>query len=382
MDGQSGLRIDPVVSADDLESFIRFAWEIYASDPLWVPPIISHQRVFLDKKKGPFFEVGEAEYYLARRDGRVVGRISAHVNHAYEQHHDNITGFFGFFECVNDTAVSRALFDTASAWVRAKGKTRLHGPLSFAIYDEVGLLVDGFDTAPVVLHTHNPKYYADLILDYGFAKAFDWFAYRIGRQDIPDGVIAKYKAMLELLCTKNKITVTPIKRGEFATRGTQVCDLFNQAWSKNWGHVPLSKAQFDGFFTQLAPILRHGLVNVLYDAGEMVGFVVSMPDINLILKDFDGSLSPLNQLRLLFGTRVRYPVGFRVLILGIKQTHQWKRLHHILMLHTIIHLHQDFPKSEWADCSLIPESLTNWVKTLESYNIKRYKTFRLYDREL
>ncbi|MBF0481048.1 MAG: hypothetical protein HQK81_11100 [Desulfovibrionaceae bacterium] len=382
MEFPGGVSIDPVSSAEDLEAFIRLPWEIYAADPLWAPPIISHQRDFLDKNKGPFFEVGEAQCFLARRGGRVVGRISAQINHAYEKHHDNATGFFGFFECVDDTAVSRPLFDTAGQWVRERGKTKLHGPMSFAVYDEVGLLVDGFDTAPVVLHTHNPAYYENLVLDYGFVKTFDWYAYRIMRPEIPDADIVKYKAMLDLLCRKNNIAVTPIKRSEFATRGAQVCELFNQAWSRNWGHVPLSKAQFDAFFTQLAPILRHGLVNVLYDAGEMVGFVVSMPDINLIIKDFNGSFSLFNQLRLLWGTRVRYPAGFRVLILGVKQTHQWKRLHHILMLHTIINLHQNYPKSEWADCSLIPESLTNWIKALESYNIKRYKTFRLYDLDL
>ena len=137
----STLVIAPVAGQADLDAFIRYAWEIYCDDPLWVPPLIPMQREFLDRDKGPFFEFGQAEYFLARRGGRIVGRISAQVNGLYEKHHDAGTGFFGFFECENNRETAHALFDAAAAWVRARGKTRILGPLSFSIYDEVGLLV-------------------------------------------------------------------------------------------------------------------------------------------------------------------------------------------------------------------------------------------------
>ncbi|MFP5259948.1 MAG: hypothetical protein ACLGQH_13070, partial [Acidobacteriota bacterium] len=147
----------------DLDAFIRFPWEIYRDDPLWVPPLVPMQRDFLDRQKGPFFEFGQAEYFLARRGGRIVGRISAHLSGLYEQYHDKETGFFGFFESVNDQAVADALFEAAADWVRERGKIRIHGPLSFGIYDEVGLLVDGFDSPPSMMQTHNPPYYETLV---------------------------------------------------------------------------------------------------------------------------------------------------------------------------------------------------------------------------
>ena len=373
----AALRITPVLTKADLEAFVRFPFTIYADDPLWVPPVMEQQKAFLDKRRGPFFEVGRAEYYLARRGERVVGRISAHVNAAYEALHDPSTGFFGFFECENDQETANALFDTAAAWVRAQGKTRLHGPLSFAIYDEVGLLVDGFDEVPSMMHTHNPRYYEDLILGWGFAKTFDWYAYKIAKA--PYDVAALKKSRDDILA-KAGCRITHPPRREFVRRAAEVRELFNDIWGKNWGHVPFTERQFTDIFVQLAPIMRRDLLNVILENDRIVAFSVVAPDVNRTLHGLKGVLSPLGLLKLFFDCRVAPLRYCRAIIMGVRKSHQWQHLHHAIILQIFINFLEKHPEMRDCDCSLIPESLIKWNKTLAAYDGRRYKTFRLYDR--
>ncbi len=168
--------ISPVKDAAGLEDFLRFPWRLYQNDPYWVPPLLPEQRRFLDKRTGPFFEIGEAQFFLAFRDGEPVGRISAHRNRLHDEHHGPGTGFWGFFEAIQEPQVAQALFEAAAAWLRERGCHRLVGPLNFSIYDEMGLLVEGFDSIPAMFQTHNPPYYLDLVTSWGFRKAMDWVA--------------------------------------------------------------------------------------------------------------------------------------------------------------------------------------------------------------
>lgn len=376
------LRITPVASKADLDEFIRFQWDIYKDDPLWVPPVVSHLKALLDKKTGPFFEIGEAEYFLAVRGGKTVGRISAHLNRAYEELHDADTGFFGFFETVDDVEVAHGLFETAAAWVKARGKTRLHGPLSFSIYDEVGLLVDGFDARPIMMHTHNPRYYEQLVESWGFAKTFDWYAYRIDSSYGETLDVEKLKAQRDIILRRNNLTISHPKRDEFLKRSAEVRELFNDIWSKNWGHIPLTERQWNDAYTQLQPILRQDLLNIIMDGDEVAAFSVVSPDINLTLHKTGGKLGPLGMARLFWDCRVAPLKVCRAIIMGVKSTHQWKRLHHAIILQIVINFLENHKHMDFCDCSLIPESLTQWNKTLQAYGGKRYKTFRLYDRDI
>ena len=372
--------IEKVASPADLDTFIRYAWEIYRDDPLWVPPLIPMQRDFLDRQKGPFFEFGQAEYFLARRDGKVVGRISAHVNGLYEKYHDSETGFFGFFECENNRETAHALFDTAAAWVRERGKIKLHGPLSFSIYDEVGLLVDGFDTPPSMMQTHNPSYYEDLVLSWGFAKTFDWYAYRISRRDDMD--VSKLVRLRDSILSRQKCSIQPIERKDFHKRAPQIKELFNDIWSKNWGHIPLTDRQFEDIFVTLQPLVRPDLESMILDGDDIVAFAVVSPDMNRSVKRFNGKFGLWQKLQLLYDCRVKPLTHCRAIIMGVARSHQWKRLHHAIILHILINFYQNHPHMEYCDCSLIPESLEQWNKTLLDYGGERYKVFRLYDRAI
>lgn len=376
----TSLVITPVAGKADLEAFIRFAWEIYRDDPLWVPPLIPMQRDFLDPAKGPFFEFGQAQYFLARRDGRIVGRISAHVNGLYEKYHDNETGFFGFFECENNRETAHALFDTAAAWVRGHGKTKLHGPLSFSIYDEVGLLVEGFDSPPCMMHTHNPPYYEDLVTSWGFTKTFDWYAYRIVWK--PGMDVQKYARMRDAILKRQHCQIVPIERSDFAKRGPQIKELFNDIWSKNWGHIPLTDRQFQDIFVTLQPLVRPDLESMILDGDDIVAFAVVSPDMNRSVKKFNGKFGLWQKLQLLYDCRVRPLTYCRAIIMGVAKSHQWKRLHHAIILNIIVNFLENHHKMEYCDCSLIPESLEQWNKTLRDYGGERYKVFRLYDRSI
>lgn len=374
------LHIRPVLTAEDRKAFVMLPFRLYQDDPAWVPPIISHQLEVIDPAKGPFFEVGEARLFLAERDGRVVGRISAHVNHAYEKLHDQETGFFGFFACENDREAAGALFDSARAWLADKKKSKMLGPLSFAIYDdEVGLLVEGYGERPTMMHAYNDPYYEDLLLHYGFAKTFDWFAYKVTEPFAPLEDMIK---MRDDFMAKAGVTITHPSRDEFVRRAAEVLDMFNDLWSKNWGHVPLTKKQFESAFTQLKPLLAEDLLGLIEEDGRILAFNAVVPDINISLHKMGGKLSLWNMLKLFWDCRVRPLRGVRSVILGVARDQQWRRLHHALVLDSFITLMTKHPECEYCDCSLIPQSLVKWNKTIQMYNGKRYRTFRLYEKAI
>ncbi len=371
--------ITPVLSREDMEDFLALPFTIYANDPYWVPPVLPHLRKLLDPKTGPFFEVGQAQYFLAKNNGKTVGRISAHLNFAYEKHHDANTGFFGFFECVDDQETADALFQAAGDWVKARGKTRIHGPLSFGIYDEVGLLVEGLNERPVMLHSYNPAYYEKLVVDGGFQKSFNWYAYAFTATDKP---LEYYQQQLNKILDEQNVVIQFGNPKEFVKRGVEVREMFNELWKKNWGHVPLTAAQFDDVFLQLRPILRPELINLIIENDELLAFNIMCPDINITLHKTGGNLNLLNSLRLIFDCRIRPLQGVRGIIMAVKKSHQWRRLHYALVLQMFVTILQKHKHIQYVDCSLIPESLVKWNKTLQMFGAKRTRTFRLYDREL
>jgi hypothetical protein len=373
------LQITPVSSVQDMEDFLQLPFAIYEGDPHWVPPVLSHQRTFLDPKTGPFFEVGEAQYFLARDGDKTIGRLSAHLNFAYEKHHDANTGFFGFFECFDNQEAAHALFQAAAQWVKARGKTKLHGPLSFGIYDEVGLLVEGYHQRPVMFHTYNHPYYENLVESWGFKKAFDWFGYIM--DTLPAPVEELIKRRDEIL-TAAGLTITVGKTGKLLSRGPEVLELFNTLWDKNWGHVPLTERQFNDSVQQLRPILRPELVNFIEEDGKILAFSIVAPDINHTLLKTRGKLNWLGMLRLFYDSRIAPLKAARAIILGVQKSHQWRKLHHALILNIMITLSRWKEDGVWCDCSLIPESLVKWNKTLQMFGGRKWRTFRLYDRDI
>lgn len=373
------LSIVPVAyDAPEMETFLRLPWSVQASDPCWVAPTLSHQRKMMDPKRGFFFEHGEAQYYLALRNGRPVGRISAHINRLHDERYQDSTGFFGFFECEDDQETANALFDAAADWLRKRGRTRLRGPLSFSIYDEVGLLIEGFDTLPALMQVHNPPYYERLHEAWGFKKAIDWLALKI---DKPPRDIEAMKRKLQEIMDKHELTLVAPKPSDVMTRKGEVFDIFNDSWSSNWGHVPFTKNQFENILKELRPVLRTDLTRmILTPDNKIAAFIFTIPDLNPTLQKMNGKLSLWGMLKLYYESHYKPLNKIRTVLLGVRRDYQQKMLHHALILATYIDL--TYSTIKFCDCSLIPETLSIYLRTLRSYGAERYKTWRIYDRDI
>jgi Acetyltransferase (GNAT) family len=370
--------VSPVQDEAGLQEFLRFPWRLYKQDPYWVPPLLPEQRKFLDPRRGPFFEIGEAQYFLAYRQGEPVGRISAHLNRRHDEYHGAETGFWGFFEAIQDQEVANALFEAAAAWLRQRGRSRLVGPLNFSIYDEMGLLIEGFDSMPAMFQTHNPPYYADLVASWGFRKAMDWVALKITDRKVD---VPAMERRLDEILTKQKVTLAPYNPRELARRAEEVFHLFNEAWSVNWGHVPLSRQQFDHLLHEVKPLLRPELVHMLLDGDKLVGFGIVLPDLNPVVQQLNGSLGLWGKLRLLYAARFAPIRKVRAMVIGIAQPYQLKRLNYAIFLRTYIYLIKHTP-CDFADFSLIPENLRHWIKVIQAFGGQPYKTFRVFEREI
>ena len=270
-------------------------------DPAWVPPLLIDQKSRFSPRY-PFYEHGEVASFLARRtqNGPVVGRICAVVNRLHnETHHDHV-GFFGFFDSENDLAVAAALVERAADFLRERGCDTIRGPMNFSTNDEIGMLVDGFDTPPTIMSNHNPPYYNDLLQACGFVKANDLLAYEMSQGQIDDRVLR----IGEKLEQKNILRIRPFNKRDFWGEVDRVFEVYNHAWEANWGFVPMSRREVKLIAQTLRLIYDPRLVFFAEDeVGKPVGFCLSLPDINVIVKRMNGRLLPLGIFRLLLGLR-------------------------------------------------------------------------------
>ena len=365
----------PVRSAADLERFIALPYRLHRDDPLWVPPLRLDIRKMLDRRRNPFFEHAEAEYFLAvRARGEVVGRIAAIHNRAHNSFHTDTVGFFGFFESVDDLEVARALFDAAADWLRARGLDVMRGPASFSTNDECGLLVDGFDTPPTVLNPHNPRSYVPLVEQAGFTKAMDLWQFQSTNPSMPERLIRAAQLMAE----RQRIRLRHIDMKRFNDEVERIKRVYNSAWEKNWGFVPMTDAEIDHLARQLKPVVVPELVVFVEKDGETIGFAAALPDLNVALrKNPSGRLFP-GIFRILWAAR--RITRIRILLLGLLKPYR-KTGADALMYHWI------WEKGcalgyRWAEAGWILEDNTPMNNALVRIGFQHYKTLRLYDRPL
>jgi GNAT superfamily N-acetyltransferase len=311
----------PVRTRRELKRFIEFPFGLHSEHPLWVPPLKLERRLFLNRRMNAFFSHGEAEYFLAHREGRVVGRISAQVNHAFNEHQGKSWGWFGFLEFERDPEALRALLDAASSWLRERGQDRMVGPASFAMNDESGVLIEGFDLRPMILQPWNPPYYQELIERSGMVKAMDLLMWNLevtGR----DKVLPAIFDLAEKVETEHGIRVRPMRRWQLRKDMDAFAEVYNAAWSKNWDFVPYSKKDLDAYAQELQLVFdKHWfMLAERVDTGEVVGMAITVPDVNQVLSRMKGRLLPLGWWRFLNKGRTidRVRVGF----LGVKPEYQ------------------------------------------------------------
>jgi hypothetical protein len=374
------LEVVPVQSEEDREAFLRLPWQLYKSDPAWIPNLLFLQRERFDTKKNPFFEHGEAQLFLARRNGVAVGRISAQVNHAHNERHCEHTGFFGFFESENDPETSKWLFEAAESWLGRQGMTLSRGPLNFTLNDEVGLLVEGFDNPPMVDTTHALPYYGGLVECAGYSKAVDLLAYRWQITDPP-------QRMMEAVERTRAVPGLAVRRANLRQFDREVAillDIYNDAWQDNWGYVPVSPREAKKLASDLRLIVDPKVVIIAEIDGEPAGMIVGIPNLNEAIRDFNGYLNPVNVLKLIWRLKVRGTRTGRILLFGVKRKFQRRRELFGLPFLLLYELYRGAieRRYEWAEESWILETNKAMNAIMPYWDAYVYKRYRIYEKQL
>jgi GNAT superfamily N-acetyltransferase len=384
----AALQVTAVETSQQFSEFISFAWEVYKGNLYWVPPLISMMKEMFDPQKNPFWEHAEFQNFLVRRDGRVAGRITAIISNNHNQIHQEQMGFFGFFEVLEDYEAAEALFDTAGEWLRAKGMTAIRGPAHPSVNDEYGLLVDGFDSPPVVMMPYNPPYYADFIERYGFAKAMDLWAFHLdtsilGGEKV-DRLPTKLLRVVEVVRKRYNYSVRNISLKDWDAEVERFKKVYNSAWEKNWGAVAMTDHEISHLADALKQIMDPDLVFLVEKDGEVVGVSITLPDVNqALLRAYPRPTTwePWTLLKFLWHYKVRSCIdGIRVLILGVLEPYRGKGIDALLYYETAM---AALPKGyKNAEMSWILETNDPMNRAIEFLGGQVYKTYRIYEKPL
>jgi GNAT superfamily N-acetyltransferase len=334
----------------------------------------------LSRTKNPFFEHAEAEYFIAERGSEVVGRIAAISNRLHNETHGDRVGFFGFFESVDQQEVADALFAAASDCCWARGHDVLRGPASFSVNDECGLLVQGFETPPALMMPHNPSYYIGLLERAGFAKAKDLWVYQGGSEERYVPVPERLARATELIRQRQGIMLRPLNMRDFEGEVERIKELYNTAWERNWGFVPMTEHEIDHLAEQFKPVVIPELVPMAEKDGKLIGFGIALPDLNVVFRtNRSGRLFPVI-FRLLWALKMKRIRRARILLLGVVPAYQGKGVDAMLY-------HWIWTKSAergiyWGEAGWILEDNPAMNAGLEKMTFRVYKIYRLYDRRL
>jgi GNAT superfamily N-acetyltransferase len=367
--------VTPVSSGRDMDAFIRFPLGHYSHDPLFVPHLLYERRKFFSSSN-PIFQFTEVAYFLARDEkGQVVGRVTAHVNERHNRHANEKTGFFGFFECIENQAVSSALMAAAEEALRARGVKVIRGPFNFSTNEECGFLVQGFDRPPAFMMPYTKRYYPDLMTRMGYSKARDLLAYEYEYQGSIPGHLVRFS---ERIRKRKKVVVRPINMQRFAEDVETIFRIYNDAWSQNWGFVPVTEEEFRVTAKDLKPIVDPSIVLIAEKEGRPVGFIVTLPDYNMLLKKMKGRLFPLGFLHLLFGRKSIRRV--RTLLMGVEPEHRLSGIDTLLVYDTF---ERGLPKGYHAgEMSWVLEDNVLMRRPLERMGAAVGKVYRIYEKAL
>jgi GNAT superfamily N-acetyltransferase len=358
-----------------IKEFVVFSKYVYTDYPHWVAPIYSDQIKFISK--GPFNEIGEFQLFMAYCDGKPVARISAHRSFAHNDHYKTNQGFWGFFEGYNDWEAVSTIFGAAAKWLKDKGCESMIGPLNFAIYDEIGILMDNYDVDPVIMCTYNPPYYPELLSKLGFVKEVDWYAYmKDGREPLTPIMVR----LTERMKRQEGVVLREINIKKFYEEAAHVKHIFNKAWSENWGNVPFTEKQWQHIVSELKMIIKKELAFIVEVNGKPVGFSISIPDANQALKKAKGKLFPFGIFKILWGMRKGQITTLRTVILGVLDEYR-RRGYDMAMIQKIIENGRALGYND-SDCSLIVETNARMMGGLEAIDAKRYKTYRIFKKEI
>jgi GNAT superfamily N-acetyltransferase len=370
-----GLEIRKVQTKRDLKNFIRFPWKVYEGDPRWVPPLIMDMKDRLNRRKHPFFEHAEADYFLACRGPETVGRIAAILDRNHNEVHREKTAFFGLFESLNDLDTARALIDAAAAWGRERGMDRLRGPVNLSMNDECAFLLEGFDAPPVVMMPYNPPYYLELMDKCGLVKAKDLYAFLKGRAR---ELSPRAEEFLKHLRDSKRFSFRKVTKARIEQEALDIARIYNSGWRNNWGFVPWTDSEMRHMAKNLAQFADLDLVLFAEHEGRTVGFAAALPDFNQVFIRMNGRLLPFGIFKFLAGRRKIK--GVRALVFGVVPEYMHTGLAYLL--------YDEFEKAiiakgyEWCELSWQLEDNQAINHFAESIGAALYRKYRIYEKQI
>ncbi len=314
--------IRPIRTRRELKRFVKAPFRLHRDHPQWVPPLIFERMEFLNRKKNPYFEHAEAEYFLAERDGDPVGRITAQIDANWDETQGGKDAMFGFFESVDDPRVCAALLDAASEWARERGRDRILGPMDFTTNDEIGVLIEGYERRPMILENWHPPFYKELIEAEGFGKAIDLLMWELQFGDLKDGESfdPAIHAAAEKALRDEGVAIRNISLRNLPAEMRAFSEVYNEAWGDNWGFVPATDAEIKFHAKTLKQVLDEDWAYIAEKDGEPVGAALTLPDINQVMAKLNGRLLPFGWLRFLIGKGKIDQL--RVFALGVKHEYR------------------------------------------------------------
>ncbi|KAA0211889.1 hypothetical protein FBQ84_00890 [Ignavibacteria bacterium CHB1] len=359
--------------------FIDFAYNHYKGCEHYIAPLRFDIKNNLDTQKNPFYQHSRIKLWLAFDDGKIVGRIAAIVNDNHNNFHKDKVGFFGFFESINNRLISNKLFDAATSWLKDQGMDTIRGPVNPSTNDECGLLVNAFDTDNVILMPYNFEFYEELILNAGFTKSKDLHALWISKDVIKDEkVMEKLRRIAEIVMKRENIKIRKVNLRDFDNEVQRVRDVYNNAWSDNWGFVPMTEDEFRYIAKNLKIAVNPEFVEFAEIDGQPIGFSLAIPDLNQAIKGLNGKLFPFGIFKFLSGKkRIN---RLRVIIMGMKHEYQKKGIDGIFYKNLI----ENGNRLNYigAEISWVLDDNMPMMKTAENLGAKIYKTYRIFDKKI
>jgi len=369
----SPVAVAPVETRQDLDRFVRLPFELYREDPYWVPPLIADARRTLTPGANPFWNHAERELFLARHKDRVVGRVAAITDRNYNQAHASSAAYFGFFETENEPETARALLDQVVFWARARGLTVVYGPANPSLNDEAGMLVEPFDSSPLIKMSYNPPFYPALVEQAGFTKVKDLYAYVVpSDRALPE----KYERVIKALKDKPGIRVRCLEMDNLKRDLGIIKEVYNDAWSNNWDFTPFTSEDIDDMAQQLKPLIEPSLCPFVFCQDEPAGMSVALPDYNQVLKKLNGRLFPFGWLKFLIERR-RINQG-RLWALGLKKKFRHQGFDSLLYYETLVAARKLGYKQ--GEVSWILEDNMAIIRPILNLGGRLYKTYRVFQR--
>jgi GNAT superfamily N-acetyltransferase len=370
------ITVSPVRGLGDRRAFVNLPYRLHASTP-WVTPLRLERHLFLTRRLNAYFKHGEAQYFLARRDGRVVGRITAQIDHAFNEFHDNAWGHFGFLEFEDDAAILTALLDAAAAWLRDRGRDRMVGPMDFSVNDESGLLIEGFELRPMIKQPWHPPYYQQRCEEAGLTKAIDLLMWNLELDD-REHMLPIMFDLADDLKKNHEITIRKMSRRHLRREMDEFAKIYNSAWSRNWGFVPYSKDDLDAYAAELQLVYDRDWFMIAENKQEAVAMAITVPDVNQVLEKMNGRLLPFGWWYFL--TKRKRIDRVRVGFLGVLPEYQHTGVAAGLYVEHFKMAERTHRKG--GEMGWILETNRAMNRAMEAMHGRIVKRYRIYEREL